>query len=285
MPTTDVQPKSLDGIKRLAKSISRRDGIKHAEALSMAASQTGYSNYQHALRTLSASDKVAPTPRHITYIVVPWHDRKSEQHGQEAIKVSLKKPLDEIIKPTQYRDARALWRFNRAASDKIVCEGRIESADQAVLLACAAARVLQFMAATALHPSATSSPGPHRYVDTSIPGNDHLSNWYDPTSQRYVTLDEPYAESVVSLSAKRAAWARRHGWDLLKSEWPGLYFPEGGCELYIMAQREKGFPAHILEVALKDIGSPIMPDNCDRVEISYRESFRSPSEFDPAVNS
>jgi hypothetical protein len=149
----------------------------------VAASQAGFSNYQHALRTLSASDKVAPIPRHITYIVVPWHDRESEQHGQEVIKVSLKKPLDEIIKPTQYRDARALWRFKRGASDKIVCEGGIESADQAVLLACAAARVLQFMASTALHPSATSSTGPHRYVDTSIPGNDHLSTWYDPTSK------------------------------------------------------------------------------------------------------
>ena len=274
MPTTDVQPKSLDGIKRLAKSISRRDGIKHAEALSVAASQAGYSNYLHALRTLSVSDKVAPTPRHIAYIVVPWHDRKSEQHGQEVIKVSLNKPLDEIIKPTQYRDARALWRFKRGASHKIVCESRIESAEQAVLLACAAARVLQFMAVTTLHPSATSSPVPRRYVDTSIPGNDHLSNWYDPASERYVTLDEPYAESVASLSAKRAAWARRHGWDLIKSEWPGLYFPEGGCELYIMAKREKGFPAHILEAALKDIGPPIMPDNCDRVQID------SPSEFD-----
>ena len=269
MPTTDVQPKSLDGIKRLAKSISRRDGIKHAEALSVAALQAGYSNYQHALRTLSASDKVATIPRHITYIVVPWHDRKSEQHGQEVIKVSLKKPLDEIIMPTQYWDARALWRFKRGTADKIVCEGSIESADQAILLACAAARVLQFMASTALHPSATSSTGLHRYVDTSIPGNDHLSTWYDPTSKRYVTLDEPYAESVASLSAKRAAWARRHGWDLLTSEWPGLYFPEGGCELYIMAEREKGFPAHILEAALKTIGPPVMPDNCDRVQIDF----------------
>jgi hypothetical protein len=48
----DVKPKTLEGLKRLAKSIAKRDGIGHAAALDKAAEQAGYVTYNVARRKL-----------------------------------------------------------------------------------------------------------------------------------------------------------------------------------------------------------------------------------------
>lgn len=47
------RPSSLDGIKRLAKQLSRQKGIKHHLALDEAAKLAGYQNFKHAQRSLS----------------------------------------------------------------------------------------------------------------------------------------------------------------------------------------------------------------------------------------
>lgn len=53
----ELKPKTLDGIKNLATGIKKRDGIKHHEALELAAKQAGYQNYRHAQNVLSATTK------------------------------------------------------------------------------------------------------------------------------------------------------------------------------------------------------------------------------------
>ena len=52
MSKTDVQPSSIEGIKRLAKAISKRDAISHSEALDTASQVSGFGNFQHARRSL-----------------------------------------------------------------------------------------------------------------------------------------------------------------------------------------------------------------------------------------
>lgn len=54
-----LKPTSMDGIKRLAKSLKKHYGILHHVALNRAAVQAGYQNYQHARNQLVGHDDPA----------------------------------------------------------------------------------------------------------------------------------------------------------------------------------------------------------------------------------
>ncbi|RWX59420.1 hypothetical protein EN780_34505, partial [Mesorhizobium sp. M4B.F.Ca.ET.089.01.1.1] len=142
MSKTDVQPSSIEGIKRLAKAISKRDAIPHTKALDTASQVSGFGNFQHAHRLLSNRSADAAPARHVVYISTFWRDSETRTSGRETIRVFLSTPLDEMIKPTQYRYAHKLGRFRRHASDHVIDEYRPDSASAALARACGAARVL-----------------------------------------------------------------------------------------------------------------------------------------------
>lgn len=54
--SNERRPSSLDGIKRLAKSIKAERGVSHREALELAARQAGFQSYTHARRRLEAPE-------------------------------------------------------------------------------------------------------------------------------------------------------------------------------------------------------------------------------------
>lgn len=43
-----LRPKTLEGVKRLAKQLKKRDGIQYADALDLAAQQAGCADYRTA---------------------------------------------------------------------------------------------------------------------------------------------------------------------------------------------------------------------------------------------
>lgn len=53
-PTVDIKPKTVSGIKQLAKRIADEQGIRHTEALEVASRQAGFENFKHAKRKLEA---------------------------------------------------------------------------------------------------------------------------------------------------------------------------------------------------------------------------------------
>ena len=48
----ELKPKTIDGLKGLAKRIKKRDGISHSQALEAAAQQAGFLAYQAARNAL-----------------------------------------------------------------------------------------------------------------------------------------------------------------------------------------------------------------------------------------
>lgn len=52
MSNLDVRPSTMEGIKRLAKSIKREKNLTHAKALDQAAQAAGFEDFQHAHKTL-----------------------------------------------------------------------------------------------------------------------------------------------------------------------------------------------------------------------------------------
>ena len=139
MSKTDIQPSSIEGIKRLAKAISKRDAISHTKALHSASQVSGFGNFQHARRSLS-NRSAGAAARHAVYVSTFWRDSETRNSGRETIRVFISKPLDELIKPTQYRYAHKLGRFRRHAADHVIDEYRPDSASAALARACGAAR-------------------------------------------------------------------------------------------------------------------------------------------------
>ncbi len=277
MTKTDVRPSSIEGIKRLAKAISKRDSISHSKALDTASQGSGFGNFQHARRSLSDHSSEAGPARHAVYISTFWRDSQTRTSGRETIRVFLSTPLNELIKPSQYRYAHKLGRFRRHASDHVIDEYRPDSANAALARACGAARVSQFMDITGLRPS-KARVEPRGGYSARLPGGDHGSVWYDPVAKHHVAADEPYAGSVASKIAERDAWARQHNWSFARPEWAGMYHPEGSSELYLYADASKGYSHDGLLLALSTAPSPIVPENCDRVAIDGGTPFVTPGE-------
>ncbi|WP_244420610.1 DUF5623 domain-containing protein [Mesorhizobium japonicum] len=277
MSKTDVQPSSIEGIKRLAKAISKRDSISHNKALDTASQASGFGNFQHARRSLTAYSAESAPARHAVYISTFWRDGQTRTSGRETIRVFLTMPLDELIKPSQYRYAHKLGRFRRHASDHVIDEYRPDSANAALARTCGAARVLQFMDITGLRPS-KARVEPRGGYSARLTGHDHGSVWYDPVAKHHVGADEPYAASVASKIAERNTWARQHNWSLAKPEWAGMYYPEGSSELYLYADASKGYSLDGLLKVLAKAPSPIVPENCARVATDDHAPFVTPGE-------
>lgn len=85
----------------------------------------------------------------------------------------------------------------------------------------------------------------------AVPGRDHDSVWFDSSSKRYLIVDEPYEEALKSRAEEREAWAQRHGYAIVKPSWPGMYYPEGGSRLYLIADLQKGVPLEPIKLALE----------------------------------
>lgn len=261
MSNGTIRPSSLDGIKRLAKSIKTERGIQHVHALNEAARCGGFQNFNHARNELRShrSAKKQYSLEHPVYITVYWKNRESGDSGRETLTIKLSVPWSDLITPAQFGNHRAFSDYRSEGPDHLGRSTLTSSQSNARRLACATARTLQFMDATKLRPSKSHSrafPG-GRSINI-VPGHDHGSIWYDRVSKRYLFADEPYERAAVSKAAERAEWANCHGWIIAKPTWPGMYNPDGGSQLYLISDIEKGIPLDPIVEAVNRLPAPIM---------------------------
>lgn len=248
MSSRAIRPSTLDGIKRLAKSIKVEQGIQHTQALSAAAQVAGYENFRHAQNVLKGLPR---SPRHLVFLTAYWRDKKTGEKGRETLRLLLDEPWSELIRPVQFRNLRALSRFMAEGPDHLARTEWAESQSHARDQVCHAARTLQFICATRLQPSSGHSRAfPGGSSMNAVPGRDHYSIWFDPSSRRYLLVDEPYEDAVNRRVEEREAWARRHEYAIVKPTWPGMYYPEGGSRLYLIADAQKGVPLEPIKTAL-----------------------------------
>jgi len=248
MSNAPIRPTTLAGVKRYAKTLKAAGDIPHAKALDAAAAAAGYQNYVHARRTLEGAKA---RPGHRVYISVPWREQKGSVSGQEILVITLTAALSALVKPHHLKAARHLGVFRIAAADHLACEAVGHGQSNARRMACAAARTLTFMEATGLRPSAggrRAYPG-GRYGN-AMPGHDHSSEWFDPTTKAYVFVDEPYERAVEGIAPDRQAWADKHRWLITRPTWKGMYNPDGGCELYLACDPARGFDLDATTTAL-----------------------------------
>jgi hypothetical protein len=278
MSSEAIRPSTIDGIKRLSTSLKREQGIPHLRALDEAAQIAGFQNFRHASNVLpKGTESKRVRPRCQVFITAYWKDRKLGSDGRETLTISLSTPWANLITSAQLLNHRALMHFRGEGPDHLARINLVESQSQARRAACAAARALQFMDATKLRPSKGHSKAfPGGRSTNAVPGRDHGSVWYEPESKRYLFVDEPYEAAVNDRAAERATWATKHGYEIVKVEWAGIYNPDGGSRLYLVADSKKGVPLAPIAKALNALHRPLVEAAWDGESTPMTPIFVSP---------
>jgi hypothetical protein len=285
MSSENIRPSTLDGIKRLAKSIKTERAIQHAVALDESARLAGFENFRHARNKLQFDQPKTHKLRnvHRVFLTVYWRDKKTDIRGRETLELHLSTLWSDLIQPVHFQNHRAMANFRREGPDHLAKPELADSQSRARYYACAAARALQFMDATKLRPSKSHSRAyPGGRSSNAVPAHDHESVWYDPETKRYLYVDEPYETAVELATKEREAWAIRHGFTIMKPTWPGMYFPDGGSRLFLIADSQKGIPLAPVVAALERLPAPIVEATWDGESASSLPYFISPGTIEHA---
>lgn len=111
-----VHPSTIEGIKRLARSIKREQNLISARALDAAAQQAGFSNYRHAKRQLNEAHSGRESPTFRMWITAYWRDVDGST-GRETLNVAAHLAWGKELQPREVQAIRGLQKFRLDAPD------------------------------------------------------------------------------------------------------------------------------------------------------------------------
>lgn len=270
----DVRPTTLEGIKRLAAELRRKQGIKHSLALDLAAKAANYENFRNARRMLDARGDV-PT-EHYVLLTRYWLDRKQRQNGRETLRVKLPMWIRDICGKGALKHVRGFQGLRVVADDHLVCDLLDSSQSYARERLFAAERSLHFMEYTGLRPALSRDARkayPRGSTDLQLPYSDHSTLWIDPAHNQFILVDEPYA--LAPDNEARAAWAARHNWQIVKTSYPGMYRPYE-CDLYVATDGGLGYDLGALVANIDTMPTPRLEEDWPGDTSPSWETFTSP---------
>lgn len=266
------RPTTLVGVKRLAKQLKKTNGIKHSDALDLAAKSADCVNFRHAQRTLPASGFARSKP--YVLLTIYWSDKKQGHRcGRETLWIELPMPILDLCPKSALKYVRGFGNLRMVAGDHFVCDDIAHTREYARDRLCAAERSLRFMEHTGLQPNRDRRNYP-RILDTDkLPNIDHSTDWVDPANGQFVLIDEPYGNAPDD--SNRAAWATRNGWRLEKASWPGMYRPYD-CDLYVGIDTRSGYDVDALMEKISAMPEPVVSENWTGESVPSWETFLSP---------
>lgn len=269
----DVRPSTIEGVKSLAAQLRKQQGVKHSAALDLAARAANCANFKNAQRTLPARGSALAHP--YVLLTTYWCDKdKRYQVGRETLHVLLTKPILDLCTKFDLKQVRGFGNLRMVAPDHFVCDTIASSQTAARERLSTAERSLRFMEHTGLRPTRTYRKAyPNGRSDDKLPNSDHTTDWIDPTSGQFVLVDEPY--SGVPNEEKRAAWALRTGWRVIKTSWPGMYYPHS-CDLYVATDGRSGYGLDALVAKIDAMPAPLLEKDWAGESASTWETFVSP---------
>lgn len=271
-----IRPTTLDGIKRLATLIKRAQKVTHSNALDLVSISAGFQNFRHARNSLSCSPALA-LPSFAIYVTAYWRNMAAGSSGRETLTIALTSAPESLVESRYLPLHRAFARFRIEDRNHLEHSELLDTQSSARRSICAAARALQFMQGTGLVPSKGHSRAyPGGDPTNSVPGCDHYSIWYQRESKRFVFVDEPYDDGVHQ-DPRRAAWALKFGQTIIRPSWPGMYFPDGGSQIYLIADTKKGADVAALGTALDRMPAPIVEADWNGESAPATPRFINPS--------
>lgn len=284
MSIDDVRPTTLEGVRRLARQLAKlHDGIKHRGLLDRAAQQAGFQNYRHAKAQLqrksltSSRNSRSGTPSTL-FLTAYWSDLKTGAAGRETVNVALHQPWPNLVGSRSLRHARGLRNFRGQSADHLVVRQVLGDSLQARKEVCAAARALAFIDATGLQPDGSRAGIVAGLKEEKLPRSDHGSRWRSLSGDFVVLVDEPYESAVQSAHSAREDWAARHGYCVVRVDWPGMYYPDLGAAMFLIAKAEHRAQLDAWATTLSKLPVPPMATAWKGDSAPYYPLYRSPSE-------
>ncbi|MBT2185963.1 DUF5623 domain-containing protein [Sphingobium sp. H33] len=270
----DVRPTTLDGVKSLATQLRKDQGIKHSEALDIAARAANCTNFRNAQKVLPAQG--SPHERPYVLLTIYWCDKdKRYQVGRETLRIDLVRPILETCSKPLLKEVRGFGNLRMVADDHFVCDSIAQTQVYARERLSTAERSLRFMERTGLRPSREHRKGfPKGSPDNRLPYTDHPTDWVDVVTGQVIVVDEPY--SGVPDEDERAAWAARHEWRIAKTSWPGMYYPYS-CDLYVATDGATEYDLDVLVAKINAMPAPLLAEDWAGESVSSWETFASPS--------
>lgn len=78
------------------------------------------------------------------------------------------------------------------------------------------------------------------------------------------------------MTAEQTEWAARHGWAVMAAPWKGMYRPDEGSSLFLLADITKGYSLSSLMERLANVSSPIVASAWDGKSLPAGGTFLSP---------
>lgn len=265
-------PSTIDGIKRLAKRLSRGQQIPHNKALIQASRTAGFENYVHAQRVLSTRQTVQAG--HTVYISAFWTEKigSDNRWGLATVGFMLPRLLPDIVTTKQMLKMRELGCFKQEFADHLEHMRDITSEEAALRSIMAAGRALRVLAATGLRPCTTKAHQKATMISGELPDKDHQTDLMDLESGDWIVLDEPYARAIGH-RGDRVAWAASEGLTLVDPEWEGMYFPSE-CKPSLLG-RNKDLVARVA-TALERLEPAPTSEQMEVIRGDYNKRFASP---------
>ncbi|WP_417809049.1 DUF5623 domain-containing protein [Thioclava sp.] len=266
------RPTTLVGVKRLARQLKKTNGIKHSDALDLAAKSADCANFRHAQRTLPTNGFARSKP--YVLLTIYWSDEKQGYRcGRKTLRIELSMPILELCPKSALKYVRGFGNLRMVAEDHFVCDDIAHTQEYARDRLCTAERSLRFMEHTGLRPNRDRRKYPGVLDKDKLPNIDHSTDWVDPASGQFVLMDEPYGN--VPDDSRRAAWADRNGWRLEKASWPGMYRPYD-CDLYVGIDIRSGYDLDALMAKINSMPEPVVSENWTGESAPSWETFLSP---------
>lgn len=269
----NIHPSTIEGVKSLAAQYRKQQNIKHTAALDLAAKAASCTNFKHALRVLPARGTVSERP--YVLLTIYWYDKERDhQIGRETLRIELEKPILEIVGKSDLKRVRGFSNLRMVAPDHFISDTVALSQTYAREQLSTSERSLRFMEHTGLRPS-RGYYGAYRIgrVADKLPNRDHATEWIDPTTGQFILIDEPYGDAPDE--SKRAAWAERTGWRIVKTSWPGMYNPYD-CDLYVVTDGRDGYDVDALVATINSMPAPLLEQDWIGDSASSWVTFTSP---------
>lgn len=220
-----LRPTSTTGLKRLAHGLKKHRDLTQSEAMEHAAVLAGYQNLREA--QLAFGESPAPS------VLITAHFCDDVRLKTLETRVPLSRNLRSFLRPKHLRICDRFEKMVMVAEDHIEAEFSIVGDSYVRRCIAQAARTLQFMDVTGLQPSHEEIYGfPTFSKGQRLPGQDHATNWFDPTTGTLVMMDEPSGD-VDQMAKHRKDWADQNGFVVRRLNWGGTYRSEQGsvCDL------------------------------------------------------
>jgi hypothetical protein len=237
MPASFHTARTLNGLKNRAEILAAEHSIGHMKALEMAAKEIGFSGYKKAQQTL-------PIKMVVIQVKARWQEKNRTVKGCETIEYPFASPLAQMLLPAKGRRRQRLGIFVTTTPNVLDLDMVAGTQEEARRMACMTIRRLMFMEALNVTqaPSGVVGwtlvsrdggvPEPVR-----MPGTDHHGVWVTQEGALFI-VNEPYTDNP-NLDLQES-WCLEHGFEMVTPIWRGMWNPDDGTQMSILARKGSG---------------------------------------------